>query len=149
MEVFIHHYFECAGSDSKPYPDVLESLAHLQELGVKQAIITNKERRFTERILERHGLASNFDLVISGDTYAVKKPDPTVIYNCLNALNVTLGEALFVGDSSIDIATAKAAGVLCWAVPYGYNMGQPIENAAPDRIVPTIKEVPLFFKGLA
>jgi hypothetical protein len=34
-------------------------------------------------------------------------------------------------------------------VPYGYNMGQPIENAAPDRIVPTTIEVPLFFKGLA
>jgi phosphoglycolate phosphatase len=149
MEVFIHHYFECAGSDSKPYPDVLETLGRLQELGVKRAIITNKECRFTERILERHGLTSNFDLVISGDTYAVKKPNPAVIYNCLDALNMSVGESLFVGDSSIDIATAKAAGVLCWAVPYGYNMGQPIETAAPDRIVPTIKEVPLFFKGLA
>jgi phosphoglycolate phosphatase len=128
---------------------VLDALAQLQDLGVRRAIITNKERRFTERILERHRFTSMFDLVISGDTYAVKKPDPTVIYNCLHALNVGAGESLFVGDSSIDIATAKAAGVICWAVPYGYNMGQPIENSAPDRIVPTIKDVPLFFKGLA
>jgi len=149
MEIFVYHYFECAGSDSRPYPDVLDALAQLQDLGVRRAIITNKERRFTERILERHRFTSMFDLVISGDTYAVKKPDPTVIYNCLHALNVSAGESLFVGDSSIDIATAKAAGVICWAVPYGYNMGQPIENSVPDRIVPTIKDVPLFFKGLA
>ena len=53
-----------------------------------------------------------------------------------------------MGDSSIDMATAKAAGVLCWAVPYGYNLGRPIEETLPDRIVPDIREVPNFFRHL-
>lgn len=149
MSTFIQHYFECAGTDSKPYPDVLTTLAELKRLGIKRAIVTNKESRFTARILERHGLIAEFDLVISGDTYPVKKPDPTVIYNCMNDLGQSSAESLFVGDSSIDIATAKAAGVMCWAVPYGYNMGEPIASASPDRIVPTIKDVPNYFKGLA
>jgi phosphoglycolate phosphatase len=43
--------------------------------------------------------------------------------------------ALFVGDSSIDVATARNAGVRVWALPYGYNMGQPIEACAPDRVI--------------
>jgi phosphoglycolate phosphatase len=86
--------------------------------------------------------------VISGDTYPVKKPDPAVIYNCLSALGMHAGESLFVGDSSIDVATAKAAGVICWAVPYGYNMGESIESAHPDRIISTLEAVPSFFKGM-
>jgi phosphoglycolate phosphatase len=41
-----------------------------------------------------------------------------------------------VGDSSIDVATARNAGVRVWALPSGYNMGQPIEACAPDRVIP-------------
>lgn len=148
MKSFVGHYFECAGTNSSPYPDVLDALQALRELGVKRAIVTNKEGRFTDRLLAAHGLADAFDKVVSGDTYPVKKPDPTVIYNCMYELGVVGTESLFVGDSSIDIQTARAAGVMCWAVPYGYNMGKPIEQAQPDRIVPTIKEVPIYFKGM-
>jgi phosphoglycolate phosphatase len=43
-----------------------------------------------------------------------------------------------VGDSSIDVATARNAGVPVWVVPYGYNMGQPIADSGPDRIIATI-----------
>jgi hypothetical protein len=50
-------------------------------------------------------------MVICGDTLSVKKPNPAVIQHCLDTLGVAQGEALFVGDSSIDMATAKAAGV--------------------------------------
>ncbi len=148
MKKFIGHYFDCAGTNSKPYPDVLESLEELKRIGVKRAIVTNKESRFTDRLLQAHGLTDAFDMVVSGDSYAVKKPDPAVIYNCMNALGVVGPESLFVGDSFIDVQTARAARVMCWAVPYGYNMGQPIEEAQPDRIVSTIKEVPVYFKGL-
>lgn len=148
MKKFHGHYVDCAGTTSRPYPDVMEALAELKWLGVKRAIVTNKETRFTQRILEKHVVMDQFDLVISGDTYAVKKPDPTVIYNCMQAFDMAASECLFVGDSQIDVATAKAAGVMCWVVPYGYNMGQPIALANPDRIVPTIKEVSLYFKGL-
>ena len=87
-------------------------------------------------------------MVVCGDTLSVKKPNPAVIQHCLDTLGVAQGEALFVGDSSIDMATAKAAGVLCWAVPYGYNLGRPIEETLPDRIVPDIREVPNFFRHL-
>ncbi len=144
-ERFEHHYECTAGTCSTAFPHVLETLQRTRDYGVKQAIVTNKERRFTERVLERHGLAEVFDLVICGDSLAVRKPHPGVIDHCLAELGASSGEALFVGDSEIDISTARAAGVVCWAVPYGYNLGKPIAESMPDRIVPDIRGVPAFF----
>ncbi len=148
MERFIVHYESTAGTRSSAFPHVLETLQRAREYGVKQVVVTNKETRFTERVLQRHGLADAFDMVICGDSLPVKKPDPAVIRHCLSALGVTAGEALFIGDSEIDVSTAKAAGVICWAVPYGYNLGKPIADAMPDRIVPDIREVPGYFRSL-
>ena len=148
MQRFVHHYESTAGTTSTPFPFVLETLRKARDYGVKQAVVTNKERRFADRILEKHGLTDQFDMVICGDSLSVKKPNPAVITHCLNTLGATQGESLFIGDSEIDISTAKAAGVLCWAVPYGYNLGRPIADAMPDRIVPDIREVPNFFRHL-
>lgn len=148
MERFVVHYEATAGTRSSAFPHVLDTLRRAREYGVKQALVTNKETRFTERVLQKHGLQDAFDLVICGDSLPVKKPDPAVINHCLAQLGASVGEALFVGDSGIDVSTAKAAGVVCWAVPYGYNLGRPIAEEQPDRIVPDIREVPNFFRHL-
>ncbi len=148
MKRFVHHYESTAGTTSTPFPHVLETLRKARDYGVKQAVVTNKERRFADRILEKHGLTDQFDLIVCGDSLSVKKPNPGMINHCLTTLGVTQGESLFIGDSEIDVSTAKAAGVMCWAVPYGYNLGRPIADAMPDRIVPDIREVPNFFRHL-
>jgi len=59
----------------------------------------------------------------------------------LAQFGVAAADALFVGDSSIDVATARNAGVNVWAVPYGYNIGEPIAASAPDRLIATIAEI--------
>jgi phosphoglycolate phosphatase len=146
MARFHHHYDQTAGTTSTAFPYVLETLQKARDYGVRQAIVTNKERRFTERVLQKHGLQDAFDMVICGDSLSVKKPDPGVIEHCLATLGATAGEALFIGDSDIDVSTARAAGVTCWAVPYGYNKGRPIEESNPDRIVPDIRDVPGYFR---
>ncbi len=146
MARFHHHYDENAGTTSTAFPYVLETLQKARNYGVRQALVTNKERRFTDRVLQKHGLQDVFDIVICGDSLDVRKPDPAVIEHCLAALGASVGEALFIGDSEIDVTTARAAGVTCWAVPYGYNKGKPIADANPDRIVPDIREVPGYFR---
>ncbi len=148
MARFIHHYEATAGTSSTFFPHVMSTLQKAREYGVKQALVTNKERRFTDRVLQKHGLMDAFDLIICGDSLSVKKPHPDVIHHCLSALDETAGSSLFVGDSETDISTAKAAGVMCWAVPYGYNHGKPIGESMPDRIVPDISEVPNYFRHL-
>jgi phosphoglycolate phosphatase len=148
MERFVIHYGSTAGKSSQLFPRVLDTLEKVKSLGIKQAIVTNKETRFTDKVLDAHGLRPYFDLIVCGDTLPMKKPHPGVLEYCIHTLSSSPGHSLFVGDSEIDVATAKAADVICWAVPYGYNHGRPIGLAEPDRVVPDVSEVPSFFVGM-
>ncbi len=132
---FDRHYQRRCGTRSQLYPHVRETLTALRERGVKLAVVTNKESRYTATVMDAHRLAPLFDRVVSGDTLPTKKPDPAGIHSCLAQFQVPPGRALFVGDSSIDVATARHAGVRVWALPYGYNMGEPITACEPDRVI--------------
>ena len=132
---FDSHYQRRCGTRSHLYPQVRETLVALRGQGVKLAVVTNKESRYTRTVLDAHQLAPLLDCVVNGDTLPTKKPDPAGIQSCLAQFDVPPNRALFVGDSSIDVATARNAGVAVWALPYGYNMGQPIEVCAPDRVI--------------
>jgi phosphoglycolate phosphatase len=136
--VFAGHYQRRCGTRSHLYPHVRGTLEALQRAGVRTAVVTNKESRYTLAVLDAHHLTPLFDQVVSGDTYPVKKPDPTAVHSVLARYGVAPDRALFVGDSSIDVATARNAGIAVWALPYGYNMGQPIDACQPDRVVPDV-----------
>ena len=136
---FDKHYQSRCGTRSHLYPHVREVLTQLRRDGVRLAVVTNKEGRYTQTVLDAHQLAPLFDVVISGDTFPTKKPDPVGILSCLDQFEVVRRRALFVGDSSIDVATARNADVSVWVLPYGYNMGQPIEACKPDRVIPDFR----------
>ncbi len=133
--VFQRHYEARCGTRSHPYPRVVEALQALRAAGVRLVVVTNKEARYTARVLQAHALETLFDRVISGDTLPVKKPNPLAVADSLLRYGVDRSRALLVGDSSIDVATARHAGIAVWCVPYGYNMGEPIEACAPDRVI--------------
>lgn len=135
---FSRHYQARCGTRSHLYPRVRESLEALRASGVKLAVVTNKEGRYTQTVLDVHGLTPLFHRVVSGDTLPVKKPNPAAVHDCLLSFGVPRERALFVGDSSIDVATARNAGIAVWALPYGYNMGEPIEACGPDRVIPDL-----------
>jgi phosphoglycolate phosphatase len=135
VPVYNQAYNARCGTRSQLYPEVRDTLLALRAQGVKLAVVTNKEARYTQVVLDAHGLSSLFDLVISGDTFPRKKPDPTGVVHILAHFGVAPARALFVGDSSIDAATARAAGMPVWLLPYGYNMGQAVETCAPDRVI--------------
>lgn len=138
VAAFNQHYQQCCGTRSHVYPQVRETLTALRDMDVRLAVVTNKESRFTQAVLEAHSLTAMFDTVVSGDTLPVKKPNPAGIAHCLQRFKATPERSLFVGDSSIDIATARNAGVAVWALPYGYNLGEPIASAHPDRVIEDI-----------
>ena len=135
LPVYDNFYEQRCGTRSHLYPHVRETLTALRTLGVKLAVVTNKEGRYTQVVLDVHQLTPMFDAVVSGDTFPAKKPNPVGVENCLSRFGVRPDRALFVGDSSIDAATARNAGLPVWLLPYGYNMGQPIAACAPDRVI--------------
>jgi phosphoglycolate phosphatase len=141
MASFDEHYAQTTGTLAQPYAGCREALLQLKQAGVRLACTTNKELRHTDRVLAVTGLDGFFDLVIGGDSLPEKKPHRSVLLHVMHALNASAERTAHVGDSSIDVQAARNAGVRAWAVPYGYNGGQPIESANPDRIFPGLLDV--------
>jgi phosphoglycolate phosphatase len=141
LPIFDRYYQERCGTRSHLYPHVKEVLTRLRQQGSKLAVVTNKEGRYTDIVLRVHGLTDLFDIVISGDSFPVKKPNPTSVQNCLARWNVLPQQALFVGDSSIDAQTARNANIPVWLLPYGYNMGQTVQSCQPDRVIANFSEL--------
>jgi phosphoglycolate phosphatase len=135
------HCAETTGSLARPYPGCEQTLLALKEAGVRLACVTNKEEHHARRVLEATGLAGHFELLIGGDTLPQKKPHASVLQHVATHFGVPLARVAHVGDSRIDVEAARAAGVAAWAVPYGYNAGQPITTAQPDLIFERLPEV--------
>ena len=102
------------------YPGVPETLRRLKEEGRQLAICTNKADRVTHAVLRALGLDGFFGAVIGGDTLAVRKPDPAPLRAAIARLGIPADEAIMVGDNEHDAATARAAGIPCVLVSYGY-----------------------------
>ncbi len=141
LPVFDQHYQQRCGTRSQLYPQVRETLAALRQTACKLALVTNKEGRHTQALLRAHRLGECFDLVVSGDSFPQKKPDPVGVLHGLQMWQLPAHQALFVGDSCIDAATARRAGVMVWLLPYGYNRGQPVQACQPDRVIADLSEL--------
>jgi len=138
---FAEHYGDRFARLSQPFPEVVETLQRLRDSGIKCALVSNKETRFVEQLLKDGPLPALMDLMICGDTLARKKPDPLPARHALEAFGVPPERALLVGDSSIDVACGRNAGVTVWLVPYGYNGDQRAEDAGADHVVRSLSEV--------
>ncbi|WP_409457101.1 phosphoglycolate phosphatase [Pseudomonas oryzihabitans] len=125
---------------TRVYPGVLDSLALLRTLGVRLAVITNKPERFVAPLLADMGLG-DFDWIVGGDTLPQQKPDPAGLLHVMARAQVSADQALFIGDSRNDIRAARAAGVRCVALSYGYNHGEPIAKEMPDLVVDDLREL--------
>ncbi len=135
IAAFRRHYADINGRASTVYPGVVDGLEAFRALGLSLGVVTNKPAAFTGPLLERMGLAAYFEVVISGDTLAFKKPRPEPLLHACALLATEPGLNLHVGDSLNDIESARAAGCPVICVPYGYNEGRPVDSADCDALV--------------
>lgn len=126
---------------TRVYPGVLETLDHLREREVMLALITNKPARFLPELLADKGLDGYFRWLVGGDSLPQQKPDPAALLWVMDRAGVTAGEALFVGDSRNDVRAARAAGVTCVALSYGYNHGEPIAQERPALVIDDLRQL--------
>jgi phosphoglycolate phosphatase len=135
------HYARTTGTSARPYPGCVDALGALGSAGVRLACVTNKELRHARRVLQVTGLERHFELLVGGDSLPQKKPHASVLRYVAYTLGVPAAQVAHLGDSSIDVAAARNAGVAAWAVSYGYNGGEPIARAAPDRLFDALPQV--------
>jgi len=123
------------------YPGVHELLEALSTAAVELAVVTNKPERFVAPLLEQVGLGGYFRWIIGGDTLPQQKPDPAALLQVMHLAGVNQAQSLFVGDSRNDVLAARAAGVPCVAVSYGYNHGRPVAEEQPSLVVDSLAEL--------
>ena len=121
------------------YPGVYETLKWLHKKRIKMALITNKPERFVAPLLDQMGLGRYFKWIIGGDTLPQQKPDPAALLFVMKMAKVKPRQSLFIGDSRSDVQAAKAAGVACLALSYGYNHGRPIAEEAPALVIDDLR----------
>lgn len=138
MASYQRHYLAINGERSTLYPQVVEGLKALRELGLRMACVTNKPIAFAAPLLERKGLAPYFELVYGGDSLPRKKPDPLPLLQVCRDFNLAPEQVVAIGDSSNDAEAARAAGCCVLTVPYGYNHGRPVHEIKSDGIVGTL-----------
>ena len=140
---FVDDYLERCGTIGQPYPGVVPMLERLREAGLSLALLTNKEGAFAHRVLVKLGLSQYFDAIVAGDTLPVKKPHPDTVRHALESLGMTAEDTLYIGDSAVDVRTARAAGVEVWLVRHGYA-DELLEGAdAPDRWIDDFDQLEL------
>ena len=116
---FLTHYQEHKLRTTRPYPGVLEGLRALRAHSL--AVLSNKPQRLSEEILAGLGLAGYFERVYGGDSFETRKPDPAGTRTLLKELGVLPSESALVGDSDVDIQTARNSGLLAVMVRYGFG----------------------------
>lgn len=120
LKLFLTHYEEHKMDNTCAYPGVPEALEQLSALPM--AVLTNKPVRISERILQALGLAKYFRAIYGGNSFPTKKPDPQGAFTILRELDVPPAEAILVGDSEVDVQTARNAGMLAATVNYGFGI---------------------------
>ena len=119
LQFFLAHYNEHKLDNTRAYPGVAEALEHLS--AYPMAVLTNKPARVSVRILEGLGLAKYFRAVYGGNSFETKKPDPLGANTILREFAASPNEAILIGDSEVDVQTARKAGTLAAAVNYGFG----------------------------
>ncbi|QNH02036.1 phosphoglycolate phosphatase [Pseudomonas sediminis] len=137
---FLDIYADCHNLTAL-YPGVHELLEALSTAAVELAVVTNKPERFVAPSLEQVSLGGYFRWIIGGDTLPQQKPDPAALLQVMHLAGVEAAQSLFIGDSRNDVLAARAAGVPCIAVSYGYNHGRPIAEEKPGLVVDSLAEL--------
>lgn len=140
-QMFYTIYNKLCAENTTVYEGGRELVGRLKDQGKILAIVTMKVRIPTLRILERHGLLSMFDDVISFEDVEDRKPNPSSFYWLLSKHDIKAEDALMIGDTTTDMRYAKNAGVDVVAAKYGYGITSDILELNPDYEIDSLDEL--------
>jgi len=131
---FIDYYETNIAVESRPFDGLQEALEACVEAGARLAVCTNKRESLSRQLLGELGLLGLFSALAGRDTFPVFKPHPDHLLGTIRLANGDPARAVMVGDSEVDIATAKAAHIPVIGVTFGYTH-IPVTKLAPDAVI--------------
>jgi phosphoglycolate phosphatase len=140
LDYFLSYYDDHKLDHTRAYLGIPEALEELHAAGVQMAVLTNKPVRVSTRIIYGLGLSRYFAKIYGGNSFEQKKPDPIGVNTLRADLCAERERTLMVGDSAVDVRTARNAGVKVCGVTYGFQP-ETFESDPPDMMVDRPEEL--------
>ena len=130
LSYFLDCYEEHKLDNTRLYPEAAETLAKLSDQNMAMAVLTNKPVKMSVGILEALGAAKYFQAIYGGNSFETKKPDPLGAKTILVQFQVKARDAMMIGDSEVDIQTARNADMIATAVNFGFGVHDRAQHPA-------------------
>ena len=137
---FTEHYSQHANDATAPYPGIIELVLKLKNKGIACGVCTNKDDEVARELVNQF-FPHCFSAVCGVREGIAKKPAPDTALNVMHALGGTLSSTVFVGDSEVDIATARNAQLPCIAVTWGFRSYSELVEAGAEVFVHSADEL--------
>ena len=143
---FKARYREHVNDETRPYPGIPEMMAALRGAGVKVGVNSNKFDAALQNLCRIHfdGL---YDLAAGECETTPKKPDPTAARRMMDTFHIAPGRAIYIGDSAVDLETAKNAGTDNAWVSWGFRRREEMQGCAPAHTFDSVEELKAFLLG--
>lgn len=140
LELFDNYYENHMVDMTKPYEGIVDMLDKLKEKGIKLGVVSNKPHEFTTEVVKSY-FDDRFEMVYGHRANNPIKPDPSTVFEVIDGFKLDKEECLYVGDSEVDINTAKNAGVKSVGVIWGFRGRGELESAGADYLVNKPEEI--------
>lgn len=136
ISCFLQHYTSHCKDHSRPYDGILELLSSLKKMGVKMAIVSNKPDVEVKKLNAEH-FAEFIDVALGENEKSgiPRKPSPAMVYEAINQLGAEPEKCLYVGDSDVDILTARNAGIDCLSVTWGFKTAEFLSQFGAAKMI--------------
>ncbi len=141
LRLFREKYEEVYSQNTYLLPHVREVLEALHTRRIKLAVATNKLGRFSRQIFRHFGLEQLFVTIVGDEDVSQNKPHPEMLFYALTRMGLPKEEAVFVGDSLIDVQTGQNAGMRVLVVPTGVTGKEDLEKARPTAILNALPDL--------
>ena len=140
LGVFKSHYLEHMNDNTVPFDSALDCLLSIRKRGIKTAVVSNKLSEAVSALCSLH-FGGTIDLPLGVSDESERKPNPLNVLRALENFGCNKNEVLYVGDSDIDLQTAKNAGVECVCVSWGFRSAEQLKKAGAKKIVDCFEEL--------
>lgn len=141
LAAFKEYYNEHCCEETHPYTGIPELLAELTNMNINLAVTSNKYEEAVVKIINHYFPDANFKAILGNTPDLPRKPDPSIVFKALSLCPTPKAGVLYVGDSGVDMETARRACIESVGVTWGFRPIHELKEALADHIVSTPAQI--------
>lgn len=137
---FKEYYKDHSAILTKPYDGIISLMKNLKSKGIKIAVVSNKADFAVKTLMENY-FSALYDCVYGERAGVPRKPEPDGVFDAIKEMGAEIKDAVYIGDSEVDVITSKNAGLPCIAVTWGFRDKKVLESLNPEYIVDSPSDI--------